>query len=113
MNQFFIRPSAVVGYLVAFLVICFFAWYTYQNMQKSERVGKEEESLLTSLSSLDRVLDNIQNMESAQRGYVISGNPAFLEPFSMAFDRMQLDTAELKKYSTSPPSMRRIACFLS
>ena len=75
-NRYFIRRSFVVGYVIALALICFFAWYTYYNMKRVEAETQHEMGILRSLKALETVFDDIQEMETNQRGYIISENKA-------------------------------------
>lgn len=96
-SQYFIRRSFVIGYVIALALICFFAWYTYYNMKRVEFETFHETQILKSIKSLETVYDDIQEMESNQRGYIISGNKAFLESYTSAANRLTTDTLQLKE----------------
>ena len=99
-KHYFIRRSFIIGYVIALALICFFAWYTYYNMERVESETLHEEHILNSIKSLETVFDDIQEMESAQRGYILSKNKAFLQTFNKAHDQITTDTSLLTSLHT-------------
>src|SRR5688572_30193696 len=91
------RKGFVIGYIIALAIICFFAWYTYLNMRKVDRESDLMEEALKSLQAIERVFNNVQDMEAAKRNYISSGDKVFLEHFDNAIKSMQSDTTNLKR----------------
>lgn len=98
MTPFSIRRAILIGYIVALAIISFFTVYTYINMQKGERNAGQEEETLRSLRVIESVFDDIQNIETGQRGYVISGDKKFLEPYLSGLEELAKDTLSLLKF---------------
>ena len=96
MASFSFRKTIVLGFVVALAIICFFAIYTYINMQRGEKVNRELESLLTTLRLTESLYDNIQEIEFGQRGYIISGNKAHLQPYYDGLRNIASDTQIIK-----------------
>lgn len=92
MTPFSIRRAILIGYIVALAIISFFTVYTYMNMQKGERNAQQEEETLRSLRVIESVYDDVQNIETGQRGYVISGDKKFLEPYAMGLQKLVNDS---------------------
>jgi PAS domain S-box-containing protein len=103
MTPFSIRRAIVVGYLIALGVIFIFILYTYLNMQHGERENRRLNKTLQSLKLVENVFDDIQNIESAQRGYIISGDSNFLTPYFDALARLRSDTQTLQTVKESEP----------
>lgn len=85
------RNSRLILGLISGALICLlFALQLYQSRQNSlvrERIGQSYESR----AHLDAVLSLLQDVETGQRGYLLTGNPAFLEPYVAA--KYRLDPA--------------------
>lgn len=92
MTPFSIRRAILIGYIVALAIISFFTVYTYMNMQKGERNAQQEEETLRSLRVIESVYDDVQNIETGQRGYVISGDKKFLEPYAIGLQKLVNDS---------------------
>ncbi|MBN8673326.1 MAG: PAS domain S-box protein [Chitinophagales bacterium] len=95
MTPFSIRRTILIGYIVALAIISFFAVYTYINMQKGERNAQQEEETLRSLRVIESVFDDVQNIETGQRGYVISGDEEFLEPYLSGLEKLAKDSLSI------------------
>ena len=102
MNHYNIRRSFVIGYVIALAIICFFAWYTYYNMKRAEAESQHEEEVLKSLKAVENVLDDVQDMEASQRGFIISGDKVYLLPYHSALNRINDDSIALKNVLTGP-----------
>ncbi|MDZ4796094.1 MAG: PAS domain S-box protein [Bacteroidota bacterium] len=51
---------------------------------------------LQSLKALEDVMDDVQDIDASQRGYIISGKKEFLEPYYAALKKLGNDTGALK-----------------
>lgn len=59
--------------------------------------SNQASSIILSLSTIEAILDDMQDLETGQRGYVLSGNENFLLPHKQALDRLASDTLRLKQ----------------
>ncbi|HEX7847500.1 MAG TPA: PAS domain S-box protein [Chitinophagaceae bacterium] len=97
MALFSIKRTIVAGFVVALAIICFFAGYTYLNMRSSQQSSLRVESILKSLRLTESIYDNIQEIETGQRGYIISGDKQFLQPYYSGLRELESDTLALKE----------------
>jgi methyl-accepting chemotaxis protein len=77
-----------------FLVLLGVAWFSYSATVEFARVVGERDEISTELRALDRVETAILNVETAQRGFVITGDESFLEPYAFGlagFDQAMTD----------------------
>lgn len=102
-TPFSIRRAIVVGYVIALAIICFFALYTYLNMQAATRDNKRINEALRTLRVVETIFDDIQNIESGQRGYIVSGDKEFLESYSRSLQRLENDSADIAELSINDP----------
>ena len=92
-----IRKSALQVGIPALLA--FIAWNAYLAVNHLKRVQTiaaltlESSAIQAELSS---VLKDITDMETGQRGYLLTGDPAYLQPYTDAKGRMQTDFASLR-----------------
>jgi PAS domain S-box-containing protein len=97
MFHFFTRRNINIGLGIFLLLFLASGWYTYVNMMRARKESRVVNSTLQSLRSFEDLMDDMQDMETGLRGYLISGNKAFLEPFHAASAKLSNDTIELKK----------------
>lgn len=101
MTPFSIRRAIVTGYIIALAIISFFALYTYLIMQKGEADYRRLNETLQSLKIIENIFDDVQNIESGQRGYTISGEKSFLEPYYTGLSNIHKDSLALLQLKTS------------
>lgn len=106
MTPFSIRQTIVVGYIVAILLICFFAFYTYFNMQKGREVDSHVEETLRSLKAFENVYDDVQSIETGVRDYLDSRNKELLKPYHTGLKSLHTDSIVLMRLS-APGEQRR------
>ena len=104
MNRFYTRQRITIGVIISFTLVSFFAWYSYINMNKARKETLKVNSTLQSLKSLENLMDDMQDIETSSRGYLISGNKEFLEPYYRALTKLRTDictslTLTEKKFS--------------
>jgi PAS domain S-box-containing protein len=61
------------------------------------------------IGSLARVLEDIQNAETGQRGFIITGDESYLDPYTSALARLPFDLAAVHdSISANPGQMQRL-----
>jgi CHASE3 domain sensor protein len=80
-------------------LLAFIAWNAYLAVSHLKRV--QTIAALTIESSaiqaeLFGVLKDVTDMEAGQRGYLLTGNPAYLQPYADAKGRIEMDFASLR-----------------
>jgi CHASE3 domain sensor protein len=81
------------------VLLAFIAWNAYLAVSHLKRV--QTISALTVESSaiqaeLSSALRDVTDMETGQRGYLLTGNTAYLQPYTDAKGRMEMDFASLR-----------------
>jgi CheY-like chemotaxis protein/CHASE3 domain sensor protein len=97
------------------LIICFFLGTGYITYTRIE-VMKEDSGWVTHtydvLLTANRMLSLLKDAETGQRGYVITGNTEYLEPYNDARAQLPLEMDRLKELtSDNPEQQQRIASF--
>ena len=55
------------------------------------------------LTQIERVLSSVENAETGQRGYLLTGDPAYLKPYEAARARLDVDLARVGGASLEDP----------
>ncbi len=84
-----------------------FVWITYSNMQDTLREGKSVSIALRSLRILESIQEDMQQMETAERGYVITGNRQDLAPYFHAARQIRDDSITLHSLITDDETRRQ------
>ncbi len=90
------------------MLLAFIAWNAYLAVTNLKRVEKSAALTLESSAiqaELSGVLKDVTDMETGQRGYLLTGNAAYLQPYADANGRIEVAFANLKtgfSYRTQP-----------
>ncbi len=95
MNRFYTRQSITIAVVITFVLVSFFAWYSYVNMKRARYETSQVNKTLQSLKVLENLLDDVQDIETANRGFLISGNREFLVPYDRAIRNLTTDTTDI------------------
>lgn len=96
MRYFYTRRTIFIALGISLAIISFFVWYSYRNMQQASADSLIAAQTLQSLRALEDVMDDMQDIETGQRGYVISGNKEFLEPYHSGLLKLAKDTNAIR-----------------
>lgn len=80
-------------------LLAFIAWNAYLAVSHLKRVQTIAALTLESSAiqaELSGVLKDVTDMEAGQRGYLLTGNPAYLQPYADAKGRIEMDFASLR-----------------
>ncbi|MFT3909174.1 MAG: PAS domain S-box protein [Ferruginibacter sp.] len=94
------------NFIAAILCILFFVLITYRNMLLTESESTYIKSSLDVLLKLEDILTDVQDIEAGQRGFVISGDTHFLDPYFSGLIKLKRDTTLLNSLSLNDPSTR-------
>lgn len=89
-----------------FAILCGFAFFVIQSMQKSDKWVDHTHRVI---QTAQRLFINAVNMESGERGFLLSGEEAFLAPYesgSQAFDQTAKELRDL--VSDNPEQVKRV-----
>jgi len=92
-----IRKAALQIGVPALLALI--AWNAYLAVTHLKRVEKSAALTLESFAlqvELSGLLRDVTDMESGQRGYLLTGDAAYLEPYTEAKSRIEMDFANLR-----------------
>jgi len=91
-----IRKAALQ--IVVLALLAFIAWNAYLAVTQLKPVEKSAALTLESSAiqaELSCVLKDVTDMEAGQRGYLLTGNDAYLQPYADAKGRIEMDFANL------------------
>jgi len=80
-------------------LLAFIAWNAYLSVTHLKPVEKSAALTLESSAiqaELSGVLKDVTDMEAGQRGYLLTGNAAYLEPYADVKGRIEMDFANLR-----------------
>ena len=80
-------------------LLAFIGWNAYLAVNHLQRVRKTAALTLESSAiqaELSGVLKDLTDMETGQRGYLLTGDPAYLQPYTDAKSRIEMDFVDLR-----------------
>jgi CheY-like chemotaxis protein/CHASE3 domain sensor protein len=77
-------PKTMFGFLLALIAILVIASLSYQSLQATAASSRSLAQSIEVLAQLNSVLSTLKDAETGQRGYLLTGNEGYLEPFLSA-----------------------------
>lgn len=102
---FFSSRKILTGALFfALALILFFTWVTYRNVRIEAKESRRVAEALEVLHITEKLLDDIQDIESGQRGFIITGDSLFLDPFDKGLVNLAIDTLAVQSLLARYPN---------
>jgi len=83
------------GFCLTFLILVIMSTVSYRNSNNLVATAERVKHTHEVLGSLVRVLSLLQDAEVGQRGYLLTSDKAYLEPYSDALNQISLEVAHL------------------
>jgi methyl-accepting chemotaxis protein len=93
---------ALILMLLPLIIAGVSCWNTQLVHENSRWVAHTHEVV----SAIDALLLTTQEAETGQRGYLITGNDAYLEPYRIAVSKVHLQIARLRKLTADNPDQQ-------
>src|ERR1700754_3586033 len=77
-------PGPLLGFVVAVAAVAFIALLTYRSLQTRSNAAGRVTHTLQVMEQLQTILSLAKDAETGQRGYLLTGEEPYLEPFSNA-----------------------------
>jgi signal transduction histidine kinase len=101
---------ARAGFLLTMAVLVVSGWLSYRNVRELSLNEKWVVHTYQVLEALRDTLTSASEAESGQRGFILTGDKAYLEPYYLARAASKSDTEKLAHLvSDNPPQQRRAA----
>lgn len=117
MKVFKIHLKVLTGFAIAIAGIGFFLYTTYTNSQLSITDSQNITHHLKVMKISEKLLDDVQDMETGYRGFLITGNNDYLIPTDSAFRSLpsHLDelTAVTAGYESEEPAAKELSKHIS
>ncbi len=95
MDKHFIKKRIRWLLAGAFLCIVYLMWATFSNMNQANDEAVTVRASLNRLLHLENILVHVHALETGQRGFVISGDENFLDPYYKSLGDLKRDTVKL------------------
>ncbi|MSS72201.1 MAG: PAS domain S-box protein [Candidatus Latescibacteria bacterium] len=105
--KFSIGQKVYLGFGVALLILVVISIVSYRSAIKSIETARWVEHTHTVLVSLEHLLLVAKDAESGVRGYVITGNASYLEPYQTAIQEIDQKVMDLRRLTSDNPHQQR------
>jgi PAS domain S-box-containing protein len=99
-------PALIISISLLVVLLVVSGIVSYWNVERLYSDSKWVDHTLQVLNSLDAVIETIRNAESAQRGYIITGNSDYLDIYHGAAERVAALTKEFERLTADNPQQR-------
>src|SRR3954466_12020588 len=93
-----------VGYVLVLAALAADGVVTLLNLRTIERSNRRIDHTREVVIELERALSTLKDAETGQRGYLLTGDDAYLEPFRAASARMDGTLARLTTLTSDNPA---------
>ena len=76
-------------------------------MEKAAADNQLVNKTLQSLRAMEAIMDDMQDIETGQRGYIISTNKEFLEPYNLGLQKLDKDTNAIRELFSVYPNRKQ------
>ncbi len=95
--------ATVVGFALTCAVLLAGVWATDRNTRRLAEVNRELDQTHRVVTGLERLLSTLKDAETGQRGFVLTGDPAFLRPYDEAIDQFGGEFDEVLRLTAGDP----------
>jgi diguanylate cyclase (GGDEF)-like protein/PAS domain S-box-containing protein len=93
-----LRLRIVCSFFLAASVLGWAAFLVYRSSHHTKQIRNDVVRIRTEVADLERLLNTLQLAETGQRGYLITGDEDYLEPYKLAASHVDGDLARLKEF---------------
>ena len=86
-----------VGLIVSLVILAVAGWKSARNLRAVAEADKQEAHTRVVIQELDRFVSALKDAETGQRGYLLTGEEKYLEPYHSALGPVQTYLANLKQ----------------
>jgi PAS domain S-box-containing protein len=96
----------------AVLVLGTTAWIVYANWSDSQRDAQIARSNRAYLRDLNDIVGNLKDAESGQRGFILTGQDRYLEPYTQALKPVEESLQNLEQLASERPDQQKTIEFI-
>ncbi|MDI6767128.1 MAG: PAS domain S-box protein [Bacteroidota bacterium] len=102
-SQYIIRSGFWVAVVIHFYIGVISYWNNDSQIKDAKLVSHTHQVL----QKLEEILSDIKDVETGVRGFVITGNEDYLEPYYAQYDSIQIEINELRQLTSDKPDQQR------
>src|SRR5882757_5552466 len=102
-------PSPLLGFVVAVAAIAFISLLTYRSLQTRSNAEQRVTHTLEVLEQLESILSMVKDAETGQRGFLLTGEDAYLAPNTTAKAQLPEALKKARDLADDPVQRQRLA----
>jgi len=106
LNRWKIRTQISVGFTLGLAVFTMIGIIIYGGTQQLTFTARQEKHTYQVLGELEEVLSLVKDAETGQRGYLLTGDNRYLEPYNQARALLQAKMEEFRRLVADNPSQQ-------
>lgn len=106
LNRWKIRTQISVGFTLGLAVFTMIGIIIYGGTQQLTFTARQEKHTYQVLGDLEEVLSLVKDAETGQRGYLLTGDNRYLEPYNQARALLQAKMEEFRRLVADNPSQQ-------
>ena len=95
------------GFAIATAILVFVGWQSYRNTARFAEASEWRKHTYDVLRNLDETLARLVDAETGQRGYLLTGDEAYLEPYRAAIKNIDQMSGNLKSLTSDNPNQQK------
>lgn len=108
MKHFSLKFKILVSCFIWMFLLSCIGFFIYHSQEKQNHIQSELEKSKDIVSSFSRLLTIMVNMETGIRGYLLSGDQQYLEPFVQSESKFDQEARSLKELLINTPNQNKI-----
>ena len=101
------RVAVNAGLILSLAVLAGVGWQIYRDLDAAARAREWETHTYLVIQELDRLLAATEEVETGQRGFIITGEERYLEPYNQAVSQVDRHLATLSRLTQDNPSQQQ------
>src|SRR6266852_5983311 len=97
----------LAGFVIATAILVFVGWQSYRNTARFAEAAQWREHTNEVLNSLDNAVGRLSDVETGQRGYLLTGEEAYLEPYRVAIKNIDQTIRKLTNLTFDNPNQQK------
>ncbi|WP_193196896.1 response regulator [Nostoc sp. MG11] len=106
LNSLKIGTKIGVGFALSLAILTTIGLISYQSTSELIESSRREKHTYQVLNQLNQLSSQLINAETGQRGYIITGEQRYLQPYSAAMERLNQQIKELQKLTEDNPNQQ-------
>jgi len=102
------KHVAFGGFALAAAILVVAGWESYGNTVRFSEASERQRHTYEVRSNIDAVLAGLVDAETGQRGYLITGEEAYLEPYHTATNSIHQRIGDLRSLTSDNPNQQRL-----